>query len=72
MKREQDMSHPHAVVYDPAGNFIAGADLGTDEVLIFQLDVETGALSVVNRASTAWWPARDTSPSTRTEHCSTW
>ncbi|CAN5577839.1 lactonase family protein [soil metagenome] len=49
----QDMSHPHAVVYDPAGNFIAAADLGTDEVLIFQLDPDTGTLTEVSSASTA-------------------
>jgi 6-phosphogluconolactonase len=49
----QDMSHPHAVVFDPAGNFIAAADLGTDEVLIFQLNLETGELTEVSSASTA-------------------
>jgi 6-phosphogluconolactonase (cycloisomerase 2 family) len=49
----QDMSHPHAVVYDPAGNFIAAADLGTDEVLIFRLDLETGTLEEVSVVSTA-------------------
>lgn len=49
----QDMSHPHAAVFDPSGAFIGGADLGTDEVLIFALDGETGALSVVSRASSA-------------------
>jgi 6-phosphogluconolactonase len=47
------MSHPHAVVYDPAGNFIAAADLGTDEVLIFRLDLETGTLEEVSVVSTA-------------------
>ncbi len=49
----QDRSHPHAAVFDPSGNHLAGADLGTDEVLIFALDGETGALSVVSRASSA-------------------
>ncbi|MDQ2655749.1 MAG: lactonase family protein [Chloroflexota bacterium] len=49
----QDMSHPHAVVFDPGGNYIAAADLGTDQVLIFQLDTETGALERVSEASTA-------------------
>jgi 6-phosphogluconolactonase (cycloisomerase 2 family) len=49
----QDTSHPHAVVYDPAGKFIAAADLGTDQVLIFQLDTETGQLEEVSVAKTA-------------------
>lgn len=49
----QDTSHPHAVVYDPAGNFIAAADLGTDKVHIFQLDPDTGKLTEVSVASTA-------------------
>jgi 6-phosphogluconolactonase (cycloisomerase 2 family) len=49
----QDMSHPHAVVFDPGGNYIAAADLGTDQVLIFQLDGESGALEQVSEAATA-------------------
>jgi 6-phosphogluconolactonase len=49
----QDMSHPHAVVYDPAGKFIAAADLGTDEVVIFSLDAETGELSLVSTQKSA-------------------
>jgi 6-phosphogluconolactonase (cycloisomerase 2 family) len=49
----QDTSHPHAVMFDPGGNFIAAADLGTDEVLIFQLNLETGELTEVSSVSTA-------------------
>lgn len=49
----QDMSHPHAVVYDPAGAFIAAADLGTDEVLIYQLDPASGALTEISSVATA-------------------
>ena len=49
----QDMSHPHAVVFDPAGNFIAAADLGTDETLIFALDSSSGTLTKVSSASSA-------------------
>src|SRR5690606_17162424 len=48
----QDMSHPHAVVYDPGGNFIAAADLGTDQVLIFRLNTDSGELELVSEAST--------------------
>jgi 6-phosphogluconolactonase len=47
------MSHPHAVVFDPGGNFIAAADLGTDQVLIFRLDTGTGTLERVSEAATA-------------------
>ena len=43
----QDMSHPHSVVYDPAGQFIAAGDLGTDEVVTFKLNTETGELELV-------------------------
>ncbi|MEA2583411.1 MAG: 6-phosphogluconolactonase [Thermomicrobiales bacterium] len=49
----QDTSHPHAVVYDPAGKFIAAADLGTDQVLIYTLDLDTGKLEQVSAVSTA-------------------
>jgi 6-phosphogluconolactonase len=49
----QDMPHPHAVVFDPAGNFIAAADLGTDQVLIFKLDTESGELEQVSQVSAA-------------------
>ena len=49
----QEMSHPHAAVFDPAGKFIAVADLGTDEVLTYELDLETGQLTEVSVATTA-------------------
>jgi 6-phosphogluconolactonase (cycloisomerase 2 family) len=49
----QEMSHPHAVTYDPAGNFIAGADLGVDKVFIFRLNLDSGELEQVSEASTA-------------------
>jgi 6-phosphogluconolactonase len=49
----QDTSHPHAVVFDPGGNFIAAADLGTDQVLIYRLDPDSGALAQVSAAGTA-------------------
>jgi 6-phosphogluconolactonase len=49
----QEMPHPHAAVFDPAGNFIAAADLGTDQVLIYRLDTETGELEQVSEVETA-------------------
>jgi 6-phosphogluconolactonase len=49
----QEMSHPHAATFDPAGNYVAVADLGTDEVIIYELDFETGELNEVSVASAA-------------------
>ncbi|WP_052441653.1 lactonase family protein [Streptacidiphilus anmyonensis] len=33
----QDSAHPHAVVFDPDGRFLATADLGIDKVQVFRL-----------------------------------
>jgi 6-phosphogluconolactonase (cycloisomerase 2 family) len=33
----QEAPHPHAVAFDPSGNYIATADLGTDQVQIFEI-----------------------------------
>jgi 6-phosphogluconolactonase len=48
----QEMSHPHAVVFDPAGQYLATADLGIDMVQIFRLD-PTGQLEPVSEAAVA-------------------
>ena len=37
-KQRQEAPHPHSVVFDPAGRFIAAADLGIDKVLTFRLN----------------------------------
>lgn len=46
----QDASHAHAVAFDPSGQFLAGADLGTDWVKVFSYAdgnlVEVGAAMV--------------------------
>jgi 6-phosphogluconolactonase (cycloisomerase 2 family) len=47
----QEAPHPHAVVFDPSGNYIAAADLGTDQVLIFQ--IQNDALVQVDEAMVA-------------------
>jgi 6-phosphogluconolactonase len=47
----QEAPHPHAVVFDPAGNFIATADLGTDQVQTWRL--EDGGLTPVSEAMMA-------------------
>ncbi len=46
----QDQSRPHAVVFDPGGNFVAVADLGTDNVATYSLNDETGELTLVSEA----------------------
>lgn len=52
-EERQDSPHPHAVVFDPAGGFVAGADLGIDQVATFQIDPATGDLSLVNEVAAA-------------------
>ena len=49
----QDQSRPHAAVFDPSGNFVAVADLGTDHVVTYSLDDATGALTEVSSVDTA-------------------
>jgi 6-phosphogluconolactonase len=50
-KERQEAPHPHSVVFDRAGHFIAAADLGIDKVQTFQLN--NGGLARVGAASTA-------------------
>jgi 6-phosphogluconolactonase len=47
-KDRQEAPHPHSVVFDPDGRFIAAADLGIDKVQTFRL-----ANGVLERASEA-------------------
>jgi 6-phosphogluconolactonase len=49
--QRQTSPHPHCVAFDPVGRFLATADLGTDEIQIFQLT--NGSLLRVSKASTA-------------------
>ena len=41
----QDQSRPHAAVFDPGGSFVAVADLGTDSVVTYAFDSDTGTLT---------------------------
>jgi 6-phosphogluconolactonase (cycloisomerase 2 family) len=50
-KERQEAPHPHSVVFDPNGRFIATADLGIDKVQIFRLT--NGGLERVSEASVA-------------------
>jgi 6-phosphogluconolactonase len=49
--QRQASPHPHGITFDPAGRFLATADLGTDEIQIFQL--ANGKLVPTSKASTA-------------------
>jgi 6-phosphogluconolactonase len=49
--QRQASPHPHGITFDPPGRFLATADLGTDEIQIFQL--ANGSLVPISKASTA-------------------
>jgi 6-phosphogluconolactonase len=51
--QRQDASHPHAITADPSGKFLIAADLGTDRVIVFQLDTTTGRLRTITEAKLA-------------------
>lgn len=40
----QTSSHPHSITLDPDGRFAFVADLGTDKIMIFIIDLENGKL----------------------------
>jgi 6-phosphogluconolactonase len=48
----QEKSHPHAVVFDPGGQYLVTADLGIDKVQTFRLGA-SGRLEPVGEASLA-------------------
>jgi 6-phosphogluconolactonase (cycloisomerase 2 family) len=50
-KNRQEAPHPHSAVFDPAGHFIAAADLGIDKVQVFRLTDD--GLARVSEASVA-------------------
>jgi 6-phosphogluconolactonase len=50
-KDRQEAPHPHSVVFDPEGRFIADADLGIDKVQTFRL--ADGGLARVSEVSVA-------------------
>ena len=49
----QEGPHPHGVAFDPAGRFVATADLGIDKVQLFHIDTAMGRLVPVSEASVA-------------------
>ncbi len=48
-KERQEAPHPHAVMFDPAGRYIATADLGIDKVETFEL--QDGKLAKVSEVA---------------------
>jgi len=42
---EQASSHPHQIVFDPSGRFVAVPDKGLDRIFIFSFDPATGKLT---------------------------
>src|SRR6516165_8433349 len=43
-RKQQASSHPHDIVFDPSGRFIAVPDKGLDRIFIFRLDATSGKL----------------------------
>jgi 6-phosphogluconolactonase len=50
-EKRQEAPHPHSVVFDPGGRFIAAADLGIDKLQVFRLT--DGSLARVSEAPVA-------------------
>jgi 6-phosphogluconolactonase len=44
-RKQQASSHPHNVVFDPSGRFIAVPDKGLDRIFVFRLDAASGKLT---------------------------
>jgi len=42
--RRQASAHAHSITLDPANRFALAADLGTDRVVVYELDLEQGSL----------------------------
>ena len=55
-RAEQASSHPHDVVFDPSGRFLAVCDKGLDRVFVFRLDAANGKLTPNDPPSVATRP----------------
>lgn len=53
---EQTSSHPHQVVFDPAGRFVIVPDKGLDRIFVFRFDPTTGRLTPTEQGSVAALP----------------
>jgi 6-phosphogluconolactonase len=52
-KDRQEAPHPHATEFDPAGRYIATADLGIDKIQVFRIDAGARKLEPVSEAAVA-------------------
>ena len=43
--KRQEAPHAHSVNFDPSGNFLLSADLGTDQLLVYRYDSAAGTLT---------------------------
>lgn len=50
-RTEQASSHPHQIVFDPSGRFVAVPDKGLDRVFLFHFDQASGKLSPTEQGS---------------------
>jgi 6-phosphogluconolactonase (cycloisomerase 2 family) len=50
-RAEQASSHPHQIVFDPSGRFVAAPDKGLDRVFTFRFDQASGKLSPTEQGS---------------------
>ncbi|MBE0556963.1 MAG: lactonase family protein [Proteobacteria bacterium] len=48
---EQTSSHPHQVVFDPAGRFVMVPDKGLDRIFVFRFDPNSGRLTPTEQGS---------------------
>jgi 6-phosphogluconolactonase len=55
-KAEQASSHPHDVVFDRSGHFVAVADKGLDRMFVFRFDASSGRLSPTEPGSATTRP----------------
>jgi 6-phosphogluconolactonase len=46
-----DVSHPHMILFDPAGKHVYHTDLGLDRIMIYNLDHETGKLILLENGT---------------------
>jgi 6-phosphogluconolactonase len=53
VRPEQQGAHPHMIAPTPDGQFVLVSDLGTDQVVIYRLDGETGHLAANEQGTLA-------------------
>jgi 6-phosphogluconolactonase (cycloisomerase 2 family) len=46
-----DRTHAHMIEADPAGRFVLGSDLGTDQIHVWKFNTDAGTLDPVNQSS---------------------